>query len=587
MSAAILERLAAVALAAQDAPHGQRGQIYRAACIELGISLQTLHAKLNAISVRPKRKRRNDAGATSLQRAEAEIIAQYYLEHIRKNNKRDKPWEQAIGELRKNGMIVAGRVDKETGEFYPLSVSAIQRAMRGYGLHPEQLQAPDPVTPLTSKHPNWCWQIDASLCVLYKLPDQGYGIEEVKTVERYKNKLSHFAKIEHKLVQRYLVTDHASCAVFIYYALGGESTESLCMLLVLAIQQREAYPFYGIPRIILLDRGSANRSAMFRNLCKALGIKLIFAQRARAKGQVEKMHDVIELGLESGLKMATHIRDVQALNALGQRWMHWFNGTRKHSRHGMTRYAAWQRIAAEQLITTNLDTEALLQLARDTPKSCPVTPYLTVNFKGIAYDVSKVPGVLVGQKLDVCQSGWQSGTALAVLTDAEGYDVFHPLAEKPRDEDWGWFTDGAPIGETHARHADTPAQTARKKLERLAMGAETDTEAEANRKAKVAPFGGRINPYKEMEAYQAPAYFPNRETPANLVRAQVEPERWNHIKMARWLRDKLRDDYEPDTMLAELQTRFPSGATLEEMEAVLADIRAGRTASGRAKLQAV
>ncbi|MEC4750029.1 hypothetical protein [Methylomicrobium sp. Wu6] len=586
MSAAMLERLAAVALAAQEAPHGQRGQIYQTACVELGISLQTLHARLNAISVRPKRKRRNDAGATSLQRAEAEIIATYYLDHIRKNAKRVKPWDQAIDELRKNGMIVAGRVDPETGEFKPLTVSAIQRAMRGYGLHPEQLQAPDPVTPLTSKHPNWCWQIDASLCVLYKLPDQGYGIEEVKTVERYKNKLSHFAKIEHKLVQRYLITDHASCAVFIYYALGGESTESLCMLLVLAIQQREAYPFYGIPRIIMLDRGSANRSAMFRNLCKALGIKLIFAQGARAKGQVEKMHDVIELGLESGLKMATHIRDVDALNALGQRWMHWFNGTRKHSRHGMTRYAAWQRITAEQLIATDLSTAELLQLARDKPQSCKVTPYLTVRFKGIDYDVSQVPNVLVGQKLDVCQSGWQSGTALAVLVDAEGYDVFYPLAEKPRDEVWGWFTDGADIGETHARHADTPAQTARKALERLAMGAETDEEAEANRKAKAAPFGGQINPYKEMDEYQTPAYFPNRETPAKLERAQIGLTSMNLVQMAQWLRGRLQDDYRPE-MLADLQKRYPTGATGPELEDVLADIRAGRTAAGRAKLQAV
>jgi transposase InsO family protein len=587
MSAILVERLSAVVVAAAAAPHGQRGAIYRAACAELGISLQTLHRKLHEISVRTARKRRRDAGSTGLTLVEAKIISAYYLEHIRKNEKRTKAMARAIEELRTNGMIVAGNVDPETGELQPLSTSAVQRAMRGYGVHPDQLLAPEPVTPLISKHPNWCWQIDASLCVLYKLPDtDGYGIEEVKTVERYKNKLSHFAKIEHRLVQRYLVTDHASCAVFIYYAFGGESTESLCMLLVLAIQQREAYPFFGIPRIIMLDRGSANRSAMFRNLCKALGIRLEFAQRARAKGQVEKMHDVTELGLESGLKMATHIRSVEQLNQLGQRWMHWFNGTRIHSRHGKTRYAAWQLIKPDQLITTDLSTEQLLLLARETPKACAVTPFLTVNFKGAEYDVSKVPGVMVDAKLMVCRCGFQAGMAQAVLTDAEGHDVFFTLAEKPRDANWGWFTDGEMIGETHGRHADTPAQTVRKELERLAMAADTDSEAAAKRKAKAAPFGGLIDPYKEMNDYQAPAYFPNRGTAANLTPLTMESPPLNHAQMALWLQKRLKEDWDP-AITAELQKRWPEGATETEMEQILADLKAGRSVDGRAKLKAV
>jgi hypothetical protein len=587
MSAAIIERLSAVAVAAQNAGHGERGKIYQAACAELGISLQTLHRKLQQITVRPSRKRRNDAGTTGLTREEAELISAYYLEHIRKNGKRTKPMAMAVAELRTNGKIMAGTVNTETGEIKPLSNSAIQCALRGYGVHPDQLLAPEPVTPLISKHPNWCWQIDASLCVLYKLPDgSGTRIEEVGTTERYKNKLSHFAKIEHRLVQRYLITDHASCAVFVYYAFGGESTESLCMLLIQAIQQRAQFPFYGIPVIIMLDRGSANRSATFRNLCKALGIKLEFSQRARAKGQVEKMHDVTELGLESGLKMAVDIRSVEQLNTLGQTWMHWFNGKKIHSRHGKTRYAAWQLIKPDQLITTDLTTEQLLLLATETPKACKVTPYLTVDFKGSDYDVSKVPGVMVGEKLAVCRCAFQADMAQAVLVDAEGSDVFHQLPVKVKDADWGWYTDGAVIGESHSRHADTPAQTARKKLERLAMNAATDSEAEANRKAKVAPFGGSIDPYKEMSEFQHPAYFPNRETKRELVAPIRELERMNQVKAGKWLLGRLGSEYRPE-LLADVQARFPEGATEEDLENVLADLAAGRSATGRAKLQAV
>lgn len=587
MSAAVITRLCAVAEAANAAGHGERGEIYKQACSELGISMQTLHRKLRVVAVRTKRKRRADHGAVTLSREEAGIVSGYVMEHIRKNDKKTKSIQQAVEELRANGEIVAGRIDQETGEIVPLSDGAIHRALRHYGLHPEQLLAPAPVTTLISKHPNHVWQLDASLCVLYKLPDHpGYGITEVDSVERYKNKLGHFARIEHKLVQRYLITDHATCCVFIWYAMGGESTDSLCRLLVEAVQQRGQFPFYGIPHILYVDRGSANRSAIFRNLCQALGIRLEFAQGARAKGQVEKMHDVVELGFESGLKMAADVRDVDALNRMSHQWMHWFNGTKKHSRHGMTRYAAWQLITPHQLLTTSLNTEQLLMLAKESPIERKVTPELTVNFDGSEWNVKNVPGVMVGEKLLITRCAFEADAAHAVLHDDQGREVFHQLPKVEIDAVWGWRADGAVFGDEHNRFADTPAQTDRKALERQAMDAETDTEAEAKRKAKAVPFGGRIDPYKQAKDYQHPAYMPNRSTDAELATPTRELLRMNRVQMAKWLAGRLRDEYDP-AMLPDLAKRFPDGATEPELENVLADLAAGRSAAGRAKLQAV
>jgi hypothetical protein len=587
MSAAITAQLFAVAQAAEIAGHGERGRIYQQACQELGMSLQTLHRKLKHVAIRGARKRRADHGAVVLARDEAQIISAYVLEHIRKNNKKTKSIQQAVSELRVNGEIVAGRVDDDTGEIIELSDGAIHRALRSYGLHPEQLLATAPVTTMISKHPNHVWQLDASLCVLYKLPDNpGYGITEVDSVERYKNKLGHFARIEHKLVQRYLITDHATCAVFIWYAMGGESTDSLCRLLVEAVQQRGQYPFYGIPHMLYVDRGSANRSAIFRNLCQALGIRLEFAQGARAKGQVEKMHDVIELGFESGLKMATDVRDVDALNRMSHQWMHWFNGTQKHSRHGMTRYAAWQLIKPHQLLTTRLDTEQLLLLAKESPVERKVTPGLTVNFAGSEWSVKDLPGVMVGEKLLITRCAFEADAAQAVLHDEHGREVFHQLPKVIMDETWGWRTDGAVFGEEHKRFADTVAQTDRKALERQAMDAETDTEAEAKRKAKAVPFAGRIDPYKQAKDYQAPTYLPKRGTEAEIETPARELLRMNRVQMAKWLQGRLQAAYHP-SMLAELTTRYPDGATEPEMEDVLADLRAGRFAAGKARLQAV
>lgn len=587
MNAAMTARLVLIAHTADLAGHGQRGKVYQQAAEELGMSLQTLHRKLSKVAVRQVRKRRTDHGAAALSREEAGIVSAYVMEHIRKNNKKTKSIQQAVSELRVNGKIVAGRIDTTTGEIAELSDGAIHRALRSYGLHPEQLLATAPVTTMISKHPNHVWQLDASLCVLYKLPEHpGYGITEVDSVDRYKNKLGNFARIEHKLVQRYLITDHATCCVFIWYAMGGESTDSLCRLLVEAIQQRGQFPFYGIPHILYVDRGSANRSAIFRNLCHALGIRLEFAQGARAKGQVEKMHDVVELGFESGLKMAADVRDVEALNRMSHQWMHWFNGTQQHSRHGKTRYAAWQLIKSHQLITTRLDTEQLLLLAKESPVERKVTPGLTVNFAGSEWNVAKVPGVLVGEKLLITRCAFEADAAHAVLHDEQGRELFHQIPKIEIDETWGWRTDGATFGEEHKSHADTPAQTDRKRLERIAMQAETDSEAEANRKAKVTPFGGSIDPYKQAKEYQAPLYLPKRSTEADIETPARELLRMNAVQMAKWLMGRLGGDYQP-AMLADLTKRFPDGATEPELEDVLADLRAGRTAGGKARLQAV
>lgn len=56
MSAALTERLVAVARTARQAGHGERGAIYDAACMELGLSRATLLRKLKEVAVTDKRK---------------------------------------------------------------------------------------------------------------------------------------------------------------------------------------------------------------------------------------------------------------------------------------------------------------------------------------------------------------------------------------------------------------------------------------------------------------------------------------------------------------------------------------------------
>ena len=142
MNAVLTERLVAIALAARKAGHGGKGAIYDAACKELGMSRATLARKIKEVAVMAPRKRRSDAGQSALTLDEAKLISAALMETTRKNDKRLYSIKDAVTMLRANNAIRAEFLDTETGELRPLSESTIHRALRMYGLHPDQLLAP-------------------------------------------------------------------------------------------------------------------------------------------------------------------------------------------------------------------------------------------------------------------------------------------------------------------------------------------------------------------------------------------------------------------------------------------------------------
>ncbi|MFP4678833.1 transposase, partial [Pasteurella multocida] len=79
------------------------------------------------------------------------------------NNKVMSSLASVLEVLRANNEIKAEYIDESTGEIRLLSESAVNRALRTYNLHPEQLSRPAPVNSMKSLHPNHCWQIDPSL----------------------------------------------------------------------------------------------------------------------------------------------------------------------------------------------------------------------------------------------------------------------------------------------------------------------------------------------------------------------------------------------------------------------------------------
>jgi hypothetical protein len=591
MGAADTDYLVDVARKAAEAGHGRKEPVYRSACAHLGISRAELFRQLREITVRKARKQRADFGSSAIEYDEAFRLSGYVMEHIRKNGKRIKSITQAVDELRANGHLLGAKIDGETGEILgTLTTSSILRALWAYQLHPDQLNQPDPVTPLASAHPNDVWQIDASLCVLFKLPVKGRRIEEIKSEEVYKNKLGHLAKIEHLLVQRYVITDHASGACVIHFGLGGESAEGLVAALIAAILGRPHAPMHGVPNMLMLDTASANRSAMFKNLCRSLSIGLLFTKpgNPRSKGSVEGAHNLIECGFESGLTCAPAIRTVDELQALSDRWAGWWNGTREHSRHGMTRSENWQLITATQLRTVDLTAEELRVLARSDAKTPKVSPYLTVEFEGRTFDVSQVPDVIVGQKLAVCRSAWSRAEALAVLIDENGHETFFPLPERAKEGPHGFMAGAAKIGHEFKRHADTPVQKSKKAMQLAATGADTLDEAEKARKARnVVPFGGAINPYKAAEQYQPPAWLPKKGETVDAPKVRVELPKLPLPEFVARLSAHLGKAWNAAEFYPRVRAWWPDGAPESEIPATAERLLRGEEPAKRPELKLV
>jgi len=537
MSAVLNERLVEIAQAARAAAHGTKEQIYSAACTELGLSRATLLRKLKAAADAPQRKRRADAGDTALTYKEAQLIAAYIQNGTRQNGKRTMNVEDAVTILRANGEIKAHYLDKVSGELRDLSMSTIRRAIASYGLSEKILNAPAPSIQMASKHPNHVWEIDASLCILFYLPTVG-GLTVMEAREFEKNKPDNYKRIEKDRVWRYVVTDHCSGSIYVEYVFGGESGANLSQIFLNAIQKRDDQSFYGVPFMIYVDAGCANTSGMFKALCRALSIRLDWHMpgNARATGSVEKAQDIVECKFESLLK-DLNVQSLDQLNGYSKRWMHKFNGSVTHSRHGKTRFNAWMLITQDQLrIAPAL--ELCRELARTAPEPRVVSDELIISFKGADFDVSHVPGLYVGQKIMVCQNAWRPEAAQVVVNE-DGHDRFYVI--EPIQSGQFGFRIGAPvIGESFKSHAATPAQIASKQLDQIITGETTDEGIAQAKKEKRPAFGGRIDPFKHLDAITLPTYLPRRGTALNvpgLAMPEIKPMDSIDLKMR--LRNRL------------------------------------------------
>lgn len=567
MSAAMNERLVEIAQQARLAPFGTKETVYRAACQELGMKRATLLRKLKEAAFSAPRKRRADAGDSAISFEDAQTISAYIKAHTRANGKQLMTLEHTLEVLRANGKINIDTLDETTGEIKTPAISTVRRALKNYGLDVDTINAPTPAIQLASKHPNYLWQLDFSICVLYYLPKDGLQVMDAAVFE--KNKPGNFKKAELDRVWRGVLVDHCSGAIYVEYMFDGETAANTSQLFINAIQQREGQQFYGVPFHMYVDGGAGNKSSVFKNLCRSLSVDLLshMPGNSRATGSVEKAQDIVEREFESCLK-SMRITSIEQLNEQAARWMCMFNASRLHTRHKMTRYGCWTMIKPDQLRIAP-PAELCKELARSAPIERTVSKFLTVNFKGKEYDVSHVPDICVNKKVLVCINPWRPDTCQIVQVGEDGHDKFYVAELATGDNQFGFYTNAAVYADEYKRHTETSAEKQAKQLDRLITGETTDAGVTQAMKEKRLPFNGDIDPFKPVTDFTAPVFIPRRGTALNvpdLAVPEIKPLTLIEAKMR--LRQMLGYPLttEQNTMLREA---YPNGVMEDELKQVM------------------
>jgi len=559
------EELASIARAAQAAGHGGKTAIYVDAAKRLGLSVPTLINRLKAVRVGKPRKRRADAGACALTREEALLIAATIEETRRLTGTGELSIGNAVSILRANGRISAGRVDESTGEFLPLSESAISRAMVGYHCHPGQLAVPTAAVSVASEHPNHFWQIDASVSRQFYLAEG--GTEQMPRAMYYRGKPRNFEAIKDKRLIRYDIVDHCTGYVRLFYALRAESALNVISALIHAMTPTQGIAMHGLPRLLGMDKGTESQAVLA--FCAALDIRTWAhaAGNPRAIGSGERSQGLIETDFEAFLKLRDPVVSLAEIQRLADDWCAGYNATRTHNRTGMTRRDGWLRITPAQLRLAP-SVEVLRELATAHPVECTVRN-LEIRFKGSRWDVRDMPGVLNNSKVRVAINVFDVDSVRVLMTGEDGKPS-HYLAPRIQLDAWNFPVGSARAGEEFKRMPDTPADAVRKEISRLAMQVQTDAEAAAARKSKRTPFSSEIDPtkpWREAEvpealpragvapSVRAPAIIgPQLHRPVATPRAAAVP--LSHFEMARQL--KSRVEARGGSWSAELYQRMAS-----------------------------
>jgi transposase InsO family protein len=578
----------------EAAAHGESGRLVGEFAALHGCSKQTvwrwlaLHA-----GYRSGRKQRSDTGTTRVDTKTLHYIAAFKGVSVRADGRATKPTAVAMNIADTNGLQVN------------VSASQMNRLLRARKLDVKTQANARNHGRLRAECPNAVHEIDPSLCLLYYMGNRQMMMTEA---EFNKNKPAAMEKVKLK-VWRYTRYDRASASIDVkYYEAAGENQASLFDFLLHTWGEQPQRLSHGVPKRLLWDKGSANTSSGIVKLLDALGVahETHATHHAWVKGGVEKANHIVEMHFESRLREEP-VHSVEELNAAAGRWVRDYNANqikhvdcrvRRHDGERHVRDDLWQLILRYPGALVKMPERkvcAWYLTGRETTRNVRDNLISFVHpeiGKSRVYDLTQwAEFYSQNDKVKVMPLLLAEGVVRVEIARLGQEPLLVEVAPERDFNEFGDMMSAVQIGEEYRAAKLTVAERAARDIAHTAYGDVTLDEAEALLRKNVRPFqdfnGGQgIVSHSHLGQGELPERLLPKAKELELRAAETEQKRWSHARMAGWLRDRMQADWDP-AITAELQKRWPEGATETEMELILADLQAGRSVDGRARLKAV
>jgi hypothetical protein len=416
------------------------------------------------------RKKRRDAGTSSLTPDALDQAAALIRNGLRKNGKSTMPVTMARKILLDNGVRV------------PIENSRLRQLLREAAMTAENARTASPHQRMRSLYPNHVHFTDPSLSLLYFAPGGKQHI--LRDDEVYKNKPFLEGREDLKC-WRYVLTDHYSASLCVrYYAARGETAVNMYDFLLYAWGKKNnpAYVFHGLPELLYWDKGSGNINKPTATALAALRVRTDthMAGNPRAKGQVEEANNLVETHFECMLKLE-EVHSVDELNDAAERWSAAWNANdlsnfdsrlRRNGKIIGSRTWLWNHITAEQLrelpdrdicraiFTTGIQVR---RVAGDLTISI-VHPHTKQPTR---YSVAHLPGILIGQEVNVQPVLADTEPVAAVSYKYQG-EIISMELEPVAYVGNGFDLSGVVFGEEYKRQKATDRERNAKRLDALA-----------------------------------------------------------------------------------------------------------------------
>lgn len=527
---------------------------YRDMC---GLSDQVLYRMAAEYGFDSGRKPRADKGQlkSDLTDQQIELVAALMYETGRENKGPIMPVERAIQIAEMNGYLEPGRVTPST----------MNRILRDRQMSKACMKAPTPYTPMQSLHPNHVHVFDVSVCIQYYLKNGKLGIMDER--DFYKNKPENFAKINTRLL-RYVITDHFSGAYkFRYYDTTGETAENLWLFLKWAWgeQCHEKLPFRGVPFILLMDAGAANKSHAILGFLERLGVEIPrgLPYNPRRQGSVETTHTIIEQWFESSMRIQPGT-SIDVMNCWGWDIAAWHQSFKVHKRLGMPRTPVWLTIKQEEFRELP-DEETLQEIYQGKEEIRKVSGAYTISFNGQDYNVKHVEGIRKDAEVRVIRKLYKRP-----LIDVEWQGKLweaSPITTLPGIKG-GFRTDAAVIGQSYKAQPQTQTQKAVKRFDNMAYG--------ETKKKDAIPFEG-LQVFGNLADQIGVELITKRGTPIEVDRGVME----TNISIDELLRRLIRQVGRVTTeQNQELRAKYGGSMEIKEAEEVIASFENGTWGAG-------